>query len=217
MGNRAIITTKENYENNGAGIYLHWNGGRDSVEGFLLYAKLQGCRGGDYALARLTQYIGNWFGGTLSLGLVPARCGAGDDNGVYIINDALEIIDRKEIGEGFNEQMEYDIAEFVESINEAQPEGIRLDNDLLKEMVTSFKYPISYEGKIEMLNVGDKVWVQNDLTSEYELEEVVGIGENGAVVNGSDVSGIPYIGKFGETPKTNPNNYLTKRRTFYVV
>ena len=70
MGNRAIITTKEGYQNNGAGIYLHWNGGRDSVEGFLLYAKLQGCRGGDYGLARMTQYIGNWFGGTLSLMMI---------------------------------------------------------------------------------------------------------------------------------------------------
>lgn len=26
MGNRAVITTEENFENNGIGIYLHWNG-----------------------------------------------------------------------------------------------------------------------------------------------------------------------------------------------
>ena len=37
MGNRAVITTKENMYNNGVAIYLHWNGGRDSVEAFLEY------------------------------------------------------------------------------------------------------------------------------------------------------------------------------------
>ena len=33
MGNRAIITTKDC----DLSLYLHWNGGRDSVEGFLAY------------------------------------------------------------------------------------------------------------------------------------------------------------------------------------
>lgn len=41
MGNRAVITTLQNYNNNGIGVYLHWNGGRDSVEGFLEYMKLK--------------------------------------------------------------------------------------------------------------------------------------------------------------------------------
>lgn len=31
MGNRAIITNKEKK----VAVYLHWNGGRDSVEAFL--------------------------------------------------------------------------------------------------------------------------------------------------------------------------------------
>lgn len=30
MGNRAVITTKENWAHGGVGVYLHWNGGRDS-------------------------------------------------------------------------------------------------------------------------------------------------------------------------------------------
>ena len=33
MGNRAVITTRKDLKD--IGIYLHWNGGRDSVEGFL--------------------------------------------------------------------------------------------------------------------------------------------------------------------------------------
>ena len=40
MGNRAIITTKKDFDNNGIGVYLHWNGGRDSVQAFLTYCKL---------------------------------------------------------------------------------------------------------------------------------------------------------------------------------
>lgn len=27
MGNRAVITTRHNFDNNGVGVYLHWNGG----------------------------------------------------------------------------------------------------------------------------------------------------------------------------------------------
>ena len=37
MGNRAVITTKP--ELTEVGMYLHWNGGRASVEAFLAYCK----------------------------------------------------------------------------------------------------------------------------------------------------------------------------------
>lgn len=44
MGNRAVITTasetKPKYLDN-IGVYLHWDGGRDSVEAFLKYCKLK--------------------------------------------------------------------------------------------------------------------------------------------------------------------------------
>ena len=215
MGNRAIITTKEGYQNNGAGIYLHWNGGRDSVEGFLLYAKLQGCRGGDYGLARMTQYIGNWFGGTLSLGIVPAQCGAGDDNGVYIIDDDFNIIDRKEIGEGFTEQQEYDIYEVVESINEAQPKGVQIEGRLLHQMLMMERYPITWEEQLELIHIGDKLFVEH--FSGFEMNTVIGIGKAGQRVNGEDVEGIPYIDKYGEHPEKNINNYLTKNKRFYFA
>jgi hypothetical protein len=66
MGNRAVITTKENYENNGIGIYLHWNGGRDSVNAFLAYCKLKRYRSpneDNYGFARLCQVIGDFLEG----------------------------------------------------------------------------------------------------------------------------------------------------------
>ena len=40
MGNRAVITTKER----DLALYLHWNGGRDTVEPLLKYCELQGYR-----------------------------------------------------------------------------------------------------------------------------------------------------------------------------
>ena len=47
MGNRAVITTKKEWQNDGIGVYLHWNGGRDSVEAFLTYCKMKGYRAPD--------------------------------------------------------------------------------------------------------------------------------------------------------------------------
>ena len=35
MGDRAVITTRKNMENNGIGIYVHWHGSRGYIEPFL--------------------------------------------------------------------------------------------------------------------------------------------------------------------------------------
>ena len=93
MGNRAVI----HQENSPVGIYLHWNGGRNSVEGFLKAAQTLECRGDNYGIARLTQIIGNYFAGTCSIGvdiLENLDCDNAD-NGVYVINKEFEIVDRK--------------------------------------------------------------------------------------------------------------------------
>ena len=88
MGNRAVITTQDKQ----LGVYLHWNGGRNSVEAFLLYCKLKGYRSPDmdfYGWARLCQVIGNFFGGELSVGInrYDKLDTDNGDNGTYIIND----------------------------------------------------------------------------------------------------------------------------------
>ena len=81
MGNRAFITDRKKE----MGIYLHWNGGRDSVEAFLKYCELKGYRYPEtdgYGWARLAQVIGNFFGGGLSIGIEPRVYDPGD-NGIY--------------------------------------------------------------------------------------------------------------------------------------
>ena len=87
MGNRAVLDFK-----NGQGVYLHWNGGRESVEAFLRAAKDLGIRSNksdpEYCVARFAQMVGNYFGGTTSLGVAPITsldCDNGD-NGVFEIN-----------------------------------------------------------------------------------------------------------------------------------
>lgn len=133
MGNRAVITTRENWANDGVGIYLHWNGGRDSVEAFLKYCELKGYRSPSedcYGWARLCQVVGNFFGGTTSIGintLWKLDCD-NYDNGVYII-DGWEIVDRHYF-DG-QEQDYYDMDEMLLAIDKAMPESERITETII--------------------------------------------------------------------------------------
>ena len=128
MGNRAVITTKANMDNNGVGVYLHWNGGRDSVRAFLKYCELKGYRApseDNYGWARLCQVIGNFFGGSISLGIDTVNnldCNNWD-NGVYLI-EGWEIVGRMYF-EG-EEQDEYDLVGMLKTINDSMPESERI-------------------------------------------------------------------------------------------
>ena len=122
MGNRAVITIKEKDtpQEDWNSLYLHWNGGRDSVAPFLYVAKLYGIRcnsDSSYAIARLSQLIGNTLKGTLSLGVGAYKClDTFSDNGVYVVKD-WEIVDR--LNYDGEEQSEYNFDEFVKEIREA--------------------------------------------------------------------------------------------------
>jgi hypothetical protein len=94
MGNRAVI--QFGTEDTAPAVYLHWNGGRASVKAFLAAARELGVRDDpEYACARLSQIIGNWFGGTLSLGAGAASDLDRDnyDNGTYVVY-GWQIVDR---------------------------------------------------------------------------------------------------------------------------
>jgi hypothetical protein len=96
MGNRAVIQFGTD-PTTSLGIYCHWNGGIESVKAFLDYAKAAGVGNGeDYTVARVAQIIGNFFGGTNSLGVGLACDSDRDncDNGTYII-DKLTIVGRE--------------------------------------------------------------------------------------------------------------------------
>lgn len=131
MGNRAVITTRHK----DIGIYLHWNGGRDSVEAFLKYCELKGVRPPEtdnYGWARMCQIIGNYFGGELSIGIDQYDKLDKDngDNGVYVIEN-WKIVDRLFID--WPEQNEYELIKMLKSINEKQPEEERLSEEVIEQ------------------------------------------------------------------------------------
>lgn len=101
MGNRAVITTST-CRHKGVGIYLHWNGGPESILGFLAAAKARGYRDpasdDSYAMARLVGLIHEFFGTgestSLGIGTLDALDTNNFDNGVYVIGKGWTIVDR---------------------------------------------------------------------------------------------------------------------------
>ena len=202
MGNRAIITNKDKQ----LAIYLHWNGGRDSVEAFAEYCKLKNYGPGDYGFARMCQVIGNFFGGTSSVGIFPypgdeKAIHCADDNGVYILEN-WAIVGRiypKRWHGIEREQRSYDLHEMLKDIDEAQPDGERLG-----AFIDAVEIPV------DELEKGDMVWMHDRLHGTLSCYEVVGFGTRDAV-NGRGFLGKPYVAKYGlnteRGPEMNPNNY----------
>lgn len=194
MGNRAVITTTQKK----IGIYLHWNGGRDSVEAFLKYCELQQFTSPErdfYGWARFSQIISNFFGGSLSIGIDEYyKLDTNNyDNGVYIIKN-WQIIGR-EYFEG-QEQNEYALDLMLKAIDKKQPKHMQLGDFLDAEEV-----------KVENIKIGDTVFMYDyDSYSKYKVE---GFGED-RIINGTNVKGIPYVNKYlnDNSYSNNINNYI---------
>lgn len=206
MGNRAVITTKD--QDNKLALYLHWNGGRDSVEAFIRYCELKGFRtptsDPSYAFARLTQVVGNFFGGSSSVGIFATdtdKLDPGDyDNGIYYL-DGWEIAERDLPYKGYKEQQEYDLEEILKSIDESQPV-----KEQLGELLNAKKTPT------KDLKIGDNVYIL-DHTEEYKLGTVIGFGTS-EYVNGRKTMGVPFVNLYGSDYSNNCNNYLTNDEYF---
>ena len=129
MGNRAVITFST--ANNAPAIYLHWNGGRASVEGFLTAARQLGLRHAPTAQAQtealdqLAEMLARFYF-RCNVGMTVYRLHyAGSDrdngdNGTYLIGRDLTIIDRlfKPHGEEINQAK---TAAIVEQITTTAP------------------------------------------------------------------------------------------------
>ena len=199
MGNRAVITTEKNFKNNGVGVYLHWNGGYDSVSAFLKYCEIKGYRTPDtdcYGWARLCQVVGNFFGGSTSLGIdtVDKLDCDNYDNGVYIIK-GWEIVDRKYF-DG-NEQMEYDLEEMLLEIDSHMPTDEQIG-----------EYLKAKEISVEELKVGDTVFIK-EYNEKFVKHKDMGFGDC-EVINGTNVGNKPYVDLYGNSfgYAENINNYI---------
>lgn len=192
MGNRAIVKPK----GRNVGVYLHWNGGIDSVTAFLEYCKLKGYRdfGGTYSdgygVARFCQVVGNFFGGGLSVGIEDCVKESEEyaewmDNGIYVV-DGWDICERI----GYETGREgYDLQEMLLDIDNSQPESEQLgENYILADLVDASE-----------LQIGDKVYILT-YKEKPELHTVVGITNEG----------VPYIDLYDRNGdySWNPNNHL---------
>lgn len=191
MCNRAIIKP----EGKNIGVYLHWNGGIDSVTEFLKYCELKRFRSFDdaYGMARFCQVVGNFFGGTLSIGIEEYVTENDDmylDNGIYIVKgwNIVRHVGNYEGHEG------YDLDELLHYIDEKQPK---------KEQLGDFLYAV--EMPISELKLGDLVFVE-DIEGRYEKRRVIGFGDD-KYVNGHHVLNVPYVDKWESGPD-NINNYI---------
>lgn len=98
MGNRAVITAST--DKNAPCIYLHWNGGRASVEAFLAAAKDLGLSGTSVeTFDRFAQILAkHFFDCEVGMTVYRQRYGESDkdnyDNGTYLIDGDFKIVDR---------------------------------------------------------------------------------------------------------------------------
>ena len=202
MSNSGIIVFEDNKE---LGLYLHWNGGIDSVTAFLEYCKLKDYRdfGGKnadgYGLARFCQVVSNFFGGTTSIGIETDVKETEDyakwmDNGIYIV-DGWDISKRISPSEG-NEG--YDLKKMLLQIDGKQPESEQLGEDFI----------MTEEVDVSELEVGDKVYIQT-YEGKPEIRTVAGITPDDTFRNGN-VSNLPYVDLYGcdGDYSWNCNNYL---------
>lgn len=144
MGNRAVIASATEKEK-GIGIYVHWNGGVESVEAFLAYCEMKGFRAPTedcYGWAYLNTVIGNFFGDGLSLGI--DLCDNLDtdngDNGVYYI-DGWKIVGRSYSGQPLESDKSQLYIRLL-GINEAQSENIRVSDEVIKEYCKNNNIPV---------------------------------------------------------------------------
>lgn len=197
MGNRAVITTKENFRNNGIGIYVHWNGGRDSVEAFLKYCELKGYGSPEKdrcGFARLTQVIANFFGGidTVIVDTLYRLDRDNGDNGVYIIED-WKIVDRFFMRN--DEQDSYELDEMLLLIDSKMPE-----EEQIRPLILSKEIPVSE------LKLGDTIIGLESYSGNCYEAVVIGFLEENRF---GKEKGTPYINRYGNDYINNINNYIT--------
>jgi hypothetical protein len=145
MGNRATVIF-DNGQRISPAIYLHWNGGPESVYAFLGELDRRGVRAdSEYDAARFVQLIGEFFDGReeftgLSLGIVngPSEITADaldkvesdhGDNGFYVVNRENRTMRR------FYEKWSYDPVENL-GIHEMSTVEVGKERDLAVESQT---------------------------------------------------------------------------------
>lgn len=205
MGNRAMIVGKDS----SLGLYVHWNGGRDSVEAFLEYASFlssygMGAKDNDLGFSTLVKVVANFMGSSCSVEIVDQDDLASHkniyDNGVYIV-DGWEIVDRFDAP--VVEQNSYDRIEMLKEIDALQPA-----QDQLGEAYIEGADVLGSD-----LQVGDVI-MKRHVGKLIEMEVLcLGHPEQGHVPCGYR-DNAAYIGLYDAD---NPNSYVDPNATVRLV
>lgn len=207
MGNRALITGK----NSTVGIYLHWNGGMDSVVPFLKYASFHtslglGREARDGGLSTLVTIIDNFLGlGSATITVVNPEYLEDynpGDNGIYVVNENWDIIQR--IDAPAVEQNGHDFNEMLEAIDEAQPENTQLGKKFLESKVIP----------VEEVEVGMTVFKRSIHGWEEHTVVCLGNPEEGEKVPAMYPDNSPYTGEY---PAWNINGYVIDKNVRVAV
>lgn len=179
MGNRAVITTFGNQK----GIYIHWNGGRDSVEPVLWYCKnlMPKTNFATSDLERIA-FVMELLDLNPKIDDINRLDCDNYDNGVYVVKD-FEIVGR--LFKRHDEQDVYNFTEFVMWINENMPKKWQKSEDeIIKTLCLELPEYCNFDSKTDfdlfMQNqkVGDEVYY------EGEFHKIVGRNDSDKCING---------------------------------
>lgn len=212
MGNRAVITKLGSEK----GIYLHWNGGMDSVKPIVWFAKHFIF---DMEELDAINFVAKCWG------LDPDYRNASEldcnnyDNGVYIVNNGV-IIGR--VYAPSKEQDSYDFDEMVDSLNSAMPKNYRKSREFVLKYLASESLKDEW-GNIDKEKFRDKVHIGSEvLVHEWNGDaffKLLGVRKSHELVNGEDRYGKYYfnftkLNKYqspwddaDERLEGNPNSY----------
>lgn len=210
MGNRALIIGKDST----VGVYMHWNGGMDTVKPLLDYCSMIAPRAGlgkkhyDAGLPTLMTVMCNFFGNDGSSIYIESVNSADDvdgayDNGAYIV-DGWKIVERKHPYDGFQEQNTYDHQEMLESLDAAQPQHNQIA-DIVRATLTDPE-----DIKVGDVIVSRKIYQASTDPEALEKSTVIGFGD-GRTVNGLNTEGVPFTDQYADgLGENNVNSYITE-------
>ena len=193
MGNRAVITELGSAK----GVYLHWNGGRDSVAPLAFVAhNLIADMHGLEAFA----FVAKCFGLSPSVDDIASLACDNGDNGVYYIKGG-EIIGRAFIPhyDGWEEQHTYDFDEFVMQVNDALPKCYRKPVEWLAKFLASKPLVDKWGRGFDIADGEQRLRVGDEVLYRGKWVKVVGYRKSHDPISGPDRYGQPYFNAFGHS------------------
>ncbi len=137
MGERGVITTQKDLDENGIGVYLHWLGSPEDVYPLLEYCRIRGFRlpeNDSYGYARLIQVATNVSGGeglSVDVNRVDKLDMQNWNNGVYVIR-GWKVEKRLYCDE--DEDDIYGFYDTMEGLDNAQPADQRIGGRMLRAL-----------------------------------------------------------------------------------